>query len=1063
MAAMMGILNTHRVQNDAMVISFAAMGGWPRHDGRLVIRQRRAFEMSKGIGNIQMNASYDPARAAQKNQAPVANDLPRIDWDAPNFAELFRLPRVADEQIRYRMLHISEIGEGKPEAYRQAMTNVISCLNSTTCASVYILSGRPEGIDLYLGVATSSAEVDIPDAAKMLRATFEGNFLGASLQDVRADDAQFQHMYRDSRHLGMITGVPSFNDSDRAGDEDFQGVERLANSLVGETWQLTIYAEPGSDDEIRATLDSVYNLSTLLSSHIKQSVQQSENSGWQSTRTAGTSTNDTQGTSKATDRGSSKSASNTPRREDGNSRTTQDGTSESTNTGSNTSKATGTSDSQANGTSGGQSLAMTRERTDKRAEELQKHLGETLIERFLQGRSKGMYRTAIYVSAETRSTFERLSRGLISTFQGNNSSVTPLRVHKLQSGVSFNLPELLQLRRLKNKGIGADNCIAHSAPLLANGELLGATWLNIEELALVAGLPSLELPGLKIRKNVDFALNTGTDAASTQATLKIGKIIQHGRLLQYKPVSLPLKELSKHVFVTGVTGAGKTTTCMNLLLESQLPFMVIEPAKTEYRALYGCGVEIDYYTLGREDLTPFRLNPFELVSSRQNLASHISVLNATLAAVFPMEAAMPSIVEESIIEAYKAKGWDIHSTQNYLLDDPWQHGSDAWPTFSDMIAQLDKVIGSKQMGRDFEEKYRGSLVARLTSLTLGVKGRMLNSRYSMDFDQLLDRRVVIEMEEIKDEKDKALLMGLIINRLAECMKQRHRQDATFQHLTLIEEAHRLLSRPEPGDAESKKMGVEMFANLLAEVRKYGEGLIIADQIPNKLISDVIKNTNTKIVHRLFAADDRKIIGDAIGLSEEQQAFLPLLKPGETIVYCGGWHGAVRVQIDQIAHTDAAEIAEETIKARGQDQLWAQRAKLLPRLAADPLMSSPRHLALMLEKGSVLLNLFLTLNHLRLQADSSKPLHGRIAQRFGVQATALSEALGLTPGQVFGLLGKIFEDCASIPGWYEEDWALIRPLLDSALNALGDSLQAFDTACAQRPMKRLELLQSLDSI
>lgn len=1011
-----------------------------------------------------MNAKYDPTTVELKSLAPMANDLPRIDWDAPNFAALVRLPKVPDSQISYRMLHISEIGEGKPDAYRQAMTNVISCLNSTSCASVYILSGRPEGIDLYLGVATSSRDIDIPDASKMLRATFEGNFLGARLEDVRDDDEQFQHLYRDSRHLGMITGVPSFNDSERAAEEDFQGVERLANSLVGETWQLTIYAEPGTDDDVRATLDSVYNLSTLLSAHIKQSVQQSENSGWQSTRTTGTSTNDTNGTSKTYVRGTNMSATNNSSRADSsNSKSTQKGTNESTNTGTNDSVSTGSSDSLANGTSGGQSLAMTRERTDKRAEELQKHLSETLIERFLQGRSKGMYRTAIYVSAETRSTFERLSRGLISTFQGNNSSVTPLRVHKLQSGTSFNLSELLQLRRLKNKGISADNCVAHSTPLLPGGELLGATWLNIEELALVAGLPSLELPGLKIRKNVDFALNTGTDASSTDQTLKIGKIIQHGRLLKHKPVSLPLKELSKHVFVTGVTGAGKTTTCMNLLLESRLPFMVIEPAKTEYRALHGRGIEVDYYTLGREDLTPFRLNPFELVSSRQNLASHISVLNATLAAVFPMEAAMPSIVEEAIIEAYKSKGWDIHSTQNFLLDDPWKNGSDAWPTFSDMIAKLDKVITSKQMGREFEEKYRGSLVARLTSLTLGVKGRMLNSRYSMNFDQLLDRHVVIEMEEIKDEKDKALLMGLIINRLAECMKQRHRIQPTFQHLTLIEEAHRLLSRPEPGDAESKKMGVEMFANLLAEVRKYGEGLIIADQIPNKLIADVIKNTNTKIVHRLFAADDRKIIGDAIGLSEEQQAFLPLLKPGETIVYCGGWHGAVRVQIEQIAETDAAEIPEETIKQRGRLQLWEQRQKLLPRLAADPLMSNPDHLAQTLEKGCLLINMFLTLNHLRLQTDSSKPLHARIAQRFGVESRALCDALVQTPEQVFGLLTKVFEDCASIPGWYEEDWAVLRPLLNQAFNALGDSLEAFEAACVQRPMKQLELLKTFDSI
>ena len=354
-------------------------------------------------------------------------------------------------------------------------------------------------------------------------------------------------------------------------------------------------------------------------------------------------------------------------------------------------------------------------------------------------------------------------------------------------------------------------------------------------------------------------------------------------------------------------------------------------------------------------------------------------------------------------------------------------------------------------------------MARLTSLTLGVKGRMLNSRYSMNFDQLLDRHVVIEMEEIKDEKDKALLMGLIINRLAECMKQRHRIQPAFQHLTLIEEAHRLLSRPEPGDAESKKMGVEMFANLLAEVRKYGEGLIIADQIPNKLIADVIKNTNTKIVHRLFAADDRKIIGDAIGLSEEQQAFLPLLKPGETIVYCGGWHGAVRVQIEQIAETDAAEIPEETIKQRGRLQLWEQRQKLLPRLAADPLMSNPDHLAQTLEKGCLLINMFLTLNHLHWQADSSKPLHARIAQRFGVESQALCDSLVQTPEQVFGLLTKVFEDCASIPDWYEEDWAHVRPLLDQAFNALSDSLEAFEAACAQRPMKRLENLKSFDSI
>jgi hypothetical protein len=172
---------------------------------------------------------------------------------------------------------------------------------------------------------------------------------------------------------------------------------------------------------------------------------------------------------------------------------------------------------------------------------------------------------------------------------------------------------------------------------------------------------------------------------------------------------------------------------------------------------------------------------------------------------------------------------------------------------------------------------------------------------------------------------------------------------------------------------------------------------------------------------------------------------------------------VRVQIEQIAQTDAAEIPEEMIKQRGRLQLWEQREKLLPRLAADPLLVQPEQLSQMLEKGCLLLNMFLVLNRLHVQPDSSRSLHVRIAQRFGNESRALSDGLGLTSAQVFGLLVKVFEDCASIPGWYEEDWAHMRPLLDNAFNALGNSLDAFEVACAQRPMKRLESLQTFDSI
>ncbi|MFW2154062.1 hypothetical protein, partial [Acinetobacter gyllenbergii] len=90
------------------------------------------------------------------------------------------------------------------------------------------------------------------------------------------------------------------------------------------------------------------------------------------------------------------------------------------------------------------------------------------------------------------------------------------------------------------------------------------------------------------------------------------------------------------------------------------------------------------------------------------------------------------------------------------------------------------------------------------------------------------------------------------------------------------------------------------------------GLIIADQIPNKLAPEVLKNTNTKIIHRLFAADDRHAIGETVGLNEEQINFLPMLKAGEAIVYSAGWHEAVRTQVGQLHNTNAKPLDEEII-------------------------------------------------------------------------------------------------------------------------------------------------------
>ena len=193
-------------------------------------------------------------------------------------------------------------------------------------------------------------------------------------------------------------------------------------------------------------------------------------------------------------------------------------------------------------------------------------------------------------------------------------------------------------------------------------------------------------------------------------------------------------------------------------------------------------------------------------------------------------------------------------------------------------------------GREITDNVRGFVTVRISSLRQGTTGRFLQGGHPLDFTRLLDANVVFMIEDTGDDRDKAFLMGTVLIRLAEHLRLRQRAEGPtpprLRHLSVFEEAHRLLRQPR-GPAGAAAHAVEMFAGLLAEIRAYGEGLIIAEQIPAKLIPDVIKNTAVKIVHRLPAADDRQAVGATMNLSEDQSAYLVTLTPGEAAVFTDG--------------------------------------------------------------------------------------------------------------------------------------------------------------------------------
>lgn len=864
-----------------------------------------------------------------------------------------------------RFYRIDELSAEEEGDLQQAMENVIAGMTNASYRWIYYLVGTATGVELYLGIVQAQEQGDVHAHASLLTGLFKGNFMGAQLSIVRNDELERKIIEPlcQAQHFGLITGVPSRH-LDKQGalkPNTSQGIDRLTNSLLGEEWQLVITAEPATADEANRLWHQLLQLASELQPSIRLSIQEGSNQGESLSKSATTgvsnshtisegnnsSTSSTQnkGANTSTSKQTGKSASkNVGSSSSSNSTTTGDSSSTTDTTGSssgvsdaksegknkNISKAetsnSGTSDTRQ--TSTGISRNENTEQVNKTLARIGKHLDENLLERIELGRSKGLFKTAIYVAARSKTVYDRLSRGIIAIFQGNQSLFSPLQAHyfKLPEGAG-RAAHLFGLSCQKANEEQLTQAALHSIPTRAR-QLVLATWLNTSELALLAGLPSRELPGIRLRDNVDFAVNVSSPA---QGVL-LGHIVQHGRELEKNAVRLDSDLLNKHIFISGVTGAGKTTTCQQLLLSSGLPFLVIEPAKTEYRTLINQADDIQFYTLGVESVSPFRFNPFELLRG-ERLSGHVDTLKATLAAAFPMEAAMPYLIEEAIVRSYQNKGWDIHNDVNNVYPDPWACNGDSWPILSEMLATLKEVIASKNFGLDLQQKYEGSLIARLDNLTVGAKGRMLNTRNSLDVDALLDQKAVMELEELRDESDKALLMGLLIGRVAEAMKQRHKRQPAFRHLTLIEEAHRLLGKPDPSEGGAKRLGINLFANLLAEVRKYGEGLIIADQIPNKLTPEVMKNTNTKIVHRLFAADDRHAIGDTIGLDDEQKDFLSMLNTGEAIIYSAGWHKAARVQIKASSDTSGVMVDEDLIRRQGMRRLWQERQRLYPRVAA----------------------------------------------------------------------------------------------------------------------------------
>lgn len=428
-----------------------------------------------------------------------------------------------------------------------------------------------------------------------------------------------------------------------------------------------------------------------------------------------------------------------------------------------------------------------------------------------------------------------------------------------------------------------------------------------EELAIHLSLPQSSIPGVLVREEESFGRNVISEKPITDDnSIELGVVRHLGVDYEDEAVRLDVNSLSKHAFVTGTTGSGKSNTLYCLIsqladravdaskhpefADDKIKFLIIEPAKGEYKEVFGSQEGVTVYGSNPKVSKLLTINPF-VFPEEVDVYEHIDALVEIFNACWPMYAAMPQVLKHAIIEAYKACGWDLVNSCNPF---------GIYPTVEDVLVCLKEYINASEYSSDTKGDYKGSLETRLQSLCDGIVGRMFNAEPIPD-EQLFNANVIIDLSRVKSSETKSLLMGLLVLKLNEFRSsERKGMNLPLRHVTVLEEAHNLLKRTSTDQsAESSNiagMAVEKIANSMAEMRTFGEGFIIADQSPAMLDPATIRNTNTKIVMALPEKDDREISGKALGLDDEHIEELSRLKTGEAVVYQSGWEEPVKSKV-----------------------------------------------------------------------------------------------------------------------------------------------------------------------
>lgn len=530
---------------------------------------------------------------------------------------------------------------------------------------------------------------------------------------------------------------------------------------------------------------------------------------------------------------------------------------------------------------------------------------EEQMKRFEKGTAMGMWEFAAYVLSEDQNIANNVAHTYLALTQGEESFMSQSSVNLWRGDLgesSGDAEEIVAyLRELRHPlfGLNPNLLLADSTFNVYPSIVTPTVPLTGQELAFSLNFPRKSIPGLPILECAEFGRNIAKfdEESVTDKMLHLGDIF-HMYHKEDVPVNLNQNSLASHVFVTGSTGSGKSNTIYQLLNEGRkndLKFLVVEPAKGEYKHVFGNHDDVSVYGTNPQ-LTPLlRLNPFSF-PKEIHILEHLDRLVEIFNVCWPMYAAMPAVLKKAVEQSYQDCGWDLLESSN-----PYGR---LYPNFNDIADNIKTIIDSSEYDDENKGAYKGALLTRIESLTNGING-LIFSNDELTNEHLFDTNVIVDISRVGSTETKSLLMGILVLKLQEYRMANGDMNAELKHITVLEEAHNLLKRTSTEQmAESANLlgkSVEMLANAIAEMRTYGEGFIIADQAPGLMDLSVIRNTNTKIIMRLPDFSDRDLVGKSANLNDDQIIELANLPKGVAAVYQNEWIQPVLCKVEKVEY------------------------------------------------------------------------------------------------------------------------------------------------------------------